>query len=407
VTTTAIENVRVFDGARTSEGVTIVFDDRIQLIGSAHEVQVPQGARRVEGAGQTVVPGLIDMHAHVQSDEWLTKYLVHGITTMKDVGNRLAPSVEWRRATTAGEILGPELLICGPVIDGPEPMWPENSFAVDDAESAVRAVDELSEARVDGVKLYVYLEPAPMRVVIERAHEHGLSVTAHLGATSASEAIGLGLDGIEHAAQGCYLDVVPAEFKLDAGARGTLGIGPFWARFMAGWARVDPESDAVRRFADLVAESDVYLTPTIVILEETLAGTNEHIRRLIDQWTPEDFAVADEGFSRVLAVVGVLHEAGALVVAGTDCLLDHEIGDSLYRELELLVSAGLSPAAALTSTTRGAARALGRVNDLGAVSVGRSADLVLVEGDPTADISDIRQVRAVFKAGQPVSAQPA
>jgi imidazolonepropionase-like amidohydrolase len=400
--TTAIANVALFDGSQRHEGLTVVFDERVTAIAPAGEAVDEAPAETIDGTGCTLLPGLVDMHVHILDPDGLPRYLEHGVTTVKDVGNHLASILAHRRAVAEGEVAGPSILLCGSMLDGPEPMWPEWSFAVGDGEAGTRAVDELVQAGVDGLKLYVYLAPGPMQAAIERAHDHGLAVTAHLGATRASEAIALGLDGVEHAAQGYYGDVVDPEHRLDAGDRVELGLGPFWARFLAGWATVDPGSDAVRRLAELVTGRGVFVCPTLVVLEQTIEETDDDLRRLTAGWAPADFDVAREAFERVLGVVGALHDAGALVVAGSDV----GIGDTLHRELELLVRAGLSPADALRAATSDAARALRR-DDLGTVAVGWRADLVLVEGDPCADVSAVRKTRAVFKDGLCVDEAPA
>jgi imidazolonepropionase-like amidohydrolase len=396
--TTAIANVAVFDGAQRHDDRTVMFDENVTVIAPGHEAAVAPAAETVDGTGCTLLPGLVDMHVHVLDPGLLPRYLEHGVTTVKDVGNELGTILEHRRAVAGGEVAGPSILLCGSMLDGPEPMWPEWAYAIADTEAGVRAVDKLAAVGVDGLKLYVYLEPEPMRAAIERAHEHGLPVTAHLGATRASEAIALGLDGVEHAAQGYYGDVVAPELRLDAGDRVVLGLGRFWARFLAGWATVDPGSDVVRRFAELIAERGVFVCPTLVVLEATIEETDDDLRRLTDGWAPEDYDVAREALEKVLGVVGALHEAGAHVVAGSDV----GAGDTLHRELELLVRAGLSPADALRAATSGAARALRR-DDLGTIAEGRRADLVLVEGDPCANVSAVRETRAVFKGGRRVA----
>ena len=198
MTATAIANVAVFDGARRRDGLTVVFDERVLAIGRAHEVPEVDPADTIDGTGCTLLPGLVDMHVHVLERDVLPRYLDHGVTAIKDVGNDLETILAHRRAVREGDVDGPTILLCGSMLDGPEPMWPEFSMAVADEDTAASAVDELARAGVDGIKLYVYLAPEHMRAAIARAHEHGLPVTAHLGATPASEAIALGLDGVEH-----------------------------------------------------------------------------------------------------------------------------------------------------------------------------------------------------------------
>lgn len=392
-TPTAIRDVALFDGVNRLEHTNVTFDERVLAVGQP----VPD-SEVIDGAGHTVLPGLVDMHVHLKEEDRLALYLEHGVTTVKDVGNNLDRVVAWRRASAAGEIAAPRIHLCGPLLDGDPPMWPDHSVVVD-AENAERTVDELARANVDALKLYVYLEPEATRTVIRRAHQRGLRVSAHLGRTKASDAVGFGLDGIEHVAQGFYADVVPPERVLDPDDRLRLGIAPFWAQFMAGWAAVDLESERVRRTVELVAENGTFVVPTLVVMERMLEAHGDpdsDLFRLVESWSDAEHATAAQGFENLVAFVGVLHEGGVTIVAGTDV----SQGESLHRELEHFVEAGLAPSDALRCATSVAADALGPASQTGRIATGRPSDLVLVDGDPLEEISAVRNVRAVFKAGR-------
>lgn len=413
---TAVTDVAVFDprSLTVEPSQTLMYAENIVWVGPMRESVIPPGCEVVSGVGATALPGLIDGHAHLTATQ-LQNYLVEGITTVRDVGNDLASVIGWRTEEHGGAVHLPRVCCCGPFLQSNPPApWAQPSVIVTDPEQASDAVDELADAGVDAVKIYLSVHEPVMARIIKRAHERGLLVTAHLGHVAASRAAVLGIDSIEHAAQGLYRDVVPADMLLEAGDRFKLGLSTFWATFMAGWASVDPAGPKVRRLVGTMVAHEVALTPTLGVLARTLevAGTPivsiadsdttdqvEHwendLRRLSGDWTREQQEVARLGFHRVQQVVGALHESGVKIVTGTDFLPT----GALTQELELLVQSGLSPAEALRSATLSAAEVIGCADRVGTLEVGRSSDFLLVDGDPTLDIGLVRAKRAVIKRG--------
>jgi hypothetical protein len=425
-TVQAITHATVFPATDTRplhDATVVIESGRFTQVGPSGAVTVPDAAASIDGRGRTVIPGLIDLHVHLKPGIF-PLFLAAGVTSVKDVGNHLDAVLAWRAAEACGELLGPRIRVCGPLLEGDPPMWPDLSEVLTDPAAAVATVDRLADAGVDGLKVYMRLKAEVMAPLIRRAHERGLPVTAHLGRVRASEAIALGLDGLEHAPQALYDDVVPAHLWRDADDRIRLGQSVFWARFVEGWAAVDPDGDAVARIVAQVVDRGVFLDATLVALDRVLVSTphermsapgvanvppevsarwDTYAQWFTQGWTERDVATARLALAKVGAVVARLHAAGGRVVTGSDAPAAFIApGFSLHHELELLVAAGLSPADALRSATATAAEVLGMHGEVGTVEVGKLADCVVVNGDPLTDISAVRNVELVFKGGQPL-----
>jgi imidazolonepropionase-like amidohydrolase len=303
--------------------------------------------------------------------------------------------------------------MCGPYVQmEPVAPWAQPSIVVRDPSAVPEVIDELLGYDVDAVKLYVSVNAQVTETLVAKAHEAGLPVTAHLGAVRATEAAGFGIDGIEHAAQGLYADLVSPRLRLEADDRFKLGLSNFWARFMAGWAEVDPESQRSVDAIAAVTRAGTSLTPTLSVLAQTLAVAGsgpptghgrtsleiwtDDLRRLSGDWTTDQIAQAHEGFQRILAAVLCFSKVGGRIVVGTDL----PPGESYAEELALLSRAGLSPAAVIRAATQDAADVIGLGSDTGSIDAGKTADLVLVKGNPLNDMGSFANVIVAIKRGQ-------
>ena len=371
----------------------LVADGVIVEVAPDGEVEPPEGTEVVELDGHTLLPGLIDLHMHLgfpQQDSGdepgpidipgvvyeMMRYapsarrelLRHGVTTVRALGDDHAWIVEMRRMLRAGELEGPRVYTSGPLFTTPGG-HPVVTFGVEpdsdtvrlpataeEARSAVRAlatgndpVDLIKVVQERGDPERLEMDPLPREVldsIVDEAHEHGLFVTAHWGSQAdLADALAAGVDGVEHME-----------------ARGVL----------EGW----PED----LLAELV-ERDVPITPTLAVTE-VATGPEPH-RRLRER-------------------LGELHDAGGRIVAGSDAAVPGvPFGAGLHRELDLLAGSGMGPRAALRAATSEAARVLG-TDRIGAIVEGRAADLLVVAGDPLADITAIREVSAVYRDGRAV-----
>jgi imidazolonepropionase-like amidohydrolase len=402
----AIAGARLFDPrtGTTLPGTTVVVSsDRILAVGRDGEVEVPRGAEVVQARGRALLPGLWDLHTHVSALDGLL-HLAAGVTAVRDLANDVDELAELERRWDSGELLGPRVFKAG-FIDGPGPYAGPTKVLVDTEEEAVAAVDRYAELGYGQIKVYSSLDPALVPAILERAKRHGLRVSGHIPfGMTAEEAVRAGFDEIQH-----------ANFLVLNFLEGVDTRTP--ARFTevaAKGAELDLGSERVRSFIALLAEKKTVVDPTVAVFEGMLTARPGQV-------SPGYAAVAGrfpaqlqrsmragglpvpegldqryrDSFGTLLGFVRDLHRAGVPLVAGTDALA----GFSLHRELELYVAAGIPAPDVLRIATLGAAEVLGRQGDLGTVEPGKLADLILVDGDPAAEISDLRRVALTLKGG--------
>lgn len=367
------------------DAVVLVRGDRIEAVGNREEVVVPANARVIELDGQTVAPGLWDMHAHLAQVEWGPVYLAAGITTVRDVGNDIDFVRAMRDASASGQGPAPRILVAG-VIFGDE------VSTVDEAKALVRAYHN---ARFEQIKIYSFVKPDLVPAITEQAHALGMSVTGHIpqgmDLFSATEA---GMDQVNH------ISFVAAVMVRDSEAGGDpvpVGPGSLEGAGVIEWLAerrivVDPTIALYELHGRSTDEPIASFEPGAARVAPELAGPLEGIGR-----PPDEAEAAREAHERRLAILRALHEAGVPIVAGTDMAIP---GHSLYRELELYVEAGFTPIEALRAATAAAAAAMGLEDESGTIEVGKRADLIVLEKDPLADINNIRSVRTVISGGR-------
>ena len=196
-----LDNVRIIDGgggAPIEHGRIVIERDRIARLGPAATIPVPAGAETVDLSGRTVIPGLIDLHFHIENDPKLAlRQLSHGITAFRDPGQWDEQFVELRRMIAADGIPGPRIFTTGPHIDGENPAYPADSVVARDAEEARRQAELSIRRGASALKIYYRLPFASAKAVIDVCHAHGIPCTAHLELLDARELIAAGLDGID------------------------------------------------------------------------------------------------------------------------------------------------------------------------------------------------------------------
>ena len=386
-------------------GMTVlVLGERIAAVGADGTIAIPAGAETVDARGKTLLPGLWDMHAHVGDLDGPLN-LAAGVTTVRDLANDIEGLLERRRRWDAGEALGPRILLGG-FIDGPGPYAGPTKVLVDTPDEARAAVDRYADLGYEQIKLYSSLKPELVSVIAARAHERGLRVSGHVPAfMTAEQAVLQGYDEIQH------LNMLLLNFWPDVGDTRTP------ARFVEPAERtadLDLDGEPVRRFIALLREHDVVIDPTINIFEELFTAREGEVstgwRSVAERLPPQVRRGLTAGgipvpegkderyrasFRKSLELLGRLHRAGVRLVPGTDA----PAGFALHRELELWVEAGIPAAAALQAATLGSARVMGREAELGSIAPGKLADLILVPGDPTADVSRLRAVETVVRGG--------
>jgi len=416
----ALIGATVFDGTSPLpqlDQVIIIRNDKIEAIGSRAEVDVPRRMRTVDLTGKFIVPGLIDGHVHLQ--RWtLPRFLAAGVTSVRDVHGPFDSIIALREQANLGSLTSPRIFSAGAMIDA-APATYSDAFVIGGANEARKAVDKLAVTGVDYVKTYTRITPELMRAIVDEAQTFGLRVTAHLGLIDAVTAGDMGVRSIEHMS-GVPEATVTNNAALFAAHR--EGFFPGWTAFEKAWAGLD--STAMARVAEKLVAARVIIVPTLV-LHETLSRLDDaaimqdsSLRVVPDSeisrwnvpgmvaragWTAADFSDFRASRPNEDLFVRIYRASGGKVVAGTDAANQLIVpGQSLIRELELLVQAGFSNTDALFAATRDAALLLG-ADSLGALVPGRKADLVILARDPLTDIGNLRSIQQVMVRGHLMS----
>ncbi|HEY3027361.1 MAG TPA: amidohydrolase family protein [Pyrinomonadaceae bacterium] len=385
--TVAIVGATLIDGhggEPLHDAAVVIRGERIIAVGKRAAINIPAGAEVFDANGLTLLPGLIDSHFHIDGDDGLPAlYLTHGVTSVRDPG-QWTEAYDGARKRTAPV---PRLFLCGPHLDSPPAAYPKDSFIVRDAEETRLAVNRFADEGASAIKVYFRLPLALIRVATETAHARGLPVTSHLEIVDAGDAIRAGVDGVEHATSfgTALLPLREAEkyrqaVLADNNARRE-------GRYQV-WNAIDLDSPRARALFKLIVDRGTVVSPTLAVFERQRGDkdtTEMHVR----------------AFKQMEAFVGRVYRAGAHVVVGSHSDVPHaKRGWAYQRELELLVESGLTPMQAIVAGTMENARFFRSADRLGSVEAGKLADLVLVEGDPLKNISDMRRVKHVMLNGQ-------
>ncbi len=384
--TIAIVGATLIDGRGgpvIPDAVVIVRGDRIVAVGQRKSVTIPPGAEVVDANGLTLLPGLIDAHFHIDGDDPLPAlFLSHGVTSLRDPGQWIEAYDAARKAPAAV----PRLFLCGPHLDSPPPAYPADSYIVRDADETRLAVNRFVDQGASAIKVYFRLPLALIKVAIDTAHSRGVPVMGHLEIVDARDAINAGIDGIEHATSfgTALLPLREAEkyrqaMLADNNARRE-------GRYQV-WNKIDLTTPQAKSLVKLIADRGVFVSPTLAVFE----------RQPGDKDTT---GVHVHAFRQMEAFVRLAKSAGAKVVVGSHSDVPHaKRGWAYQRELELLVESGLTPMEAILAGTMENARYF-RIDDrLGSVEVGKVADLILIQGDPLKDISNMRRIKRVMLNG--------
>lgn len=388
---TAIMGGRLIDGTgrpAIENAVVILKDGKIAAAGPAASITVPKGAEFVDAKGKSVLPGLWEMHAHFEQVEWGPIYLATGVTTARDVGNEREFIVAARDAIAAGRGIGPRLVMAG-VVDGSGP-FSLGVIRVDTPEQAREQVQQYKAGGFQQIKIYSSVKPDILKVVTAEAHRLGMTVTGHIPfGMNAIQGIEDGMDQINHVE---YLTPLMVDPKSQT---------------------IDPDAPNVKKVIKLLLEHHIVVDDTLALMEVILhpldhpiSGFEPGILKVAPELRealetmgvpPQKGEQMATVFRSMVATVRVLHQAGVPIVAGTDQTVP---GFSLDREIELHVQAGFTPMEAIQSATLVAARAMGMDKDSGTIEPGKRADVIVVDGNPLENISDIRKVSTVFAGGR-------
>lgn len=397
----AIVHVRMIDGrgGPAIEEATIVLRGKtIEYAGPATGANVPADAQVIAGAGRTALPGLADLHVHLQGawdgtsvdllgyQRYLNAMLYAGVTTLMDTGNYQPWILQLRQEQAAGRLAGPRIYCVGAMIDATDPAWPDLAYALTSRYQIPAFVERDKQAKVDMIKAYANLSDRMMRALVQEAKKAGLRVVVDQWDRNGSpDLVATGIAGFAHAPTRKMSGEDIAFYKEN----GLFDISTM----------VVHESFARTRYAD----PQFWKEPLIV--DTTPPWFIEELREFANKPQTEDekkeTARATEEFEESVRNVKKLWDAGVLLAAGTDSPYPGVYhGEGLHHELELMVKAGLTPLEAIQSATYNAARIEKAENEWGSLQKGLRATLLLVNGQPDKNISDTRKIEMVIQDGR-------
>jgi imidazolonepropionase-like amidohydrolase len=393
----------------------LVDGDRIAAVGPEADARATPEAHVLEVSGRTIVPGLIDLHVHSTFPSEMTGYLTHGVTGIRYAGIDLPAWHAISARVAAGDPVGPRLHNLGPMLDRRPPSWPMWSEPIDSPEEARQTADRLLDVeRTDGLIAVQQITPPDLRAIVEAAHSRGQPVVGQLWRTDAAEAAAIGIDQLDNTARIAASRVYRGDRLFSyRSVADRLGI-------LSGlWLTID--WDETQRLMEAMVRHGVAHGPTFVVMEQeinlhhevledspafrTLFGPAEHaawaefVDRMSGGWTPLDRDNWLRSLDARREWLRRFHAMGGRIVVGTDMPFG---GLVIVRELQILHEIGLSNIEAIAAATGQAARVMRR-DDLGTIEAGRLADLVVVDGDPVADLAALRQISLVLLGGQRVA----
>jgi imidazolonepropionase-like amidohydrolase len=377
------------------------------------------GAVLIDGKGKFLIPGLWDMHVHMVFGDWFPRgkevtlplFIANGITGVRDMGGELEVLQQWRKEISAGTLIGPSIVMSGPMLDGPQPRFP-SSIAVKTPEDGRRAVDDLKRRGADFIKLQSLIPRDAVFAIADEAKKQGITFVGHVpDAVRASEASNAGQKSFEHLI-GIFEGSSPLEDEFIKGAKSE---GKFLSTY-------DPKR-AAALFA-LLAKNQTWQCPTLVwerggnLIDKTDFARDTRAKYAPTYWkevtwkrftdeimhdfNTDDLATRKAFVAKELEVVNAMHHAGIPFLAGTDTPPGVYIfpGFSLHEELQRFVAAGFTPMEALQTATLNPAKFLGLDKELGTIEKGKLADLVLLDANPLDDISNTQKISAVIVNGR-------
>ena len=394
--TIVLDHARVIDGTgappRDDMRIVVQGDRIVSVQRESEAAAIPPDAQRIDLAGRVVIPGLIDLHFHVERDPKLAvRQLANGVTSFRDPGQWIDQFDSLKTIMRSEQLPGPRMALAGPHIDGERPAYPLDAVVARDPEEARLAAERNIADGATALKIYFRLPLASAMAVVRVCKAHDVPCTAHLEIVDARDLLAAGLDGIEHITS-FGTSVVPfrrAEryrqaVLADNGARSDGRYALFADADLAG-------ADA-RRLYEVLERTHPFVNPTLAVFE-VRAGTPREGRK-------QDPAVDLKGYAQMKALTLAAFQHGARITLGGHSTVPFaDRGEAPWREVELLVESGLTPLQAITAATQTAAASLRRPTGLGTIEAGTLADLVVLGQDPSQDIRAIRSVQRVMSNG--------
>jgi len=410
-TPTLVDHALLFDsvaGKYVPDQAVLIMGGKVAKVGPGGSIAAPAGATVIDGRGKTILPGLWDAHRHTGGDDYnLLQNLATGMTNYRSPGSMIDETQSLVKRRASGDLLAPDGKT-SIIIDRKDPLAAQGALTVTSAQEAIEAVRKVKAAGMWGVKFYTSMNPAWIAPAAAEAHKLGLHVHGHIPAGMRPlEAVRAGYDEITHI-NFIMMQAMPQAIVDKANTAARLE-GP--AKY---GKDVDLDSPEMKAFYAELAKRGTWIDPTLTVWEPLMTSDGTAIPpeyapfekiappgvargwkisgyKLFDGLTRDDFR---KSFRKMVDVVGRLHKAGVPIVAGTD-----GYGLELVRELELYQEAGLTNAEALQTATINPARLTGMDKEVGSIAVGKTADIILVDGDVSQDIRKLRRVLTVFEDG--------
>ena len=442
-----VKNVRIVDvvDETVSEGLKdiLIERNRIKRIADAGQIKTSGETTVHDANGAYIIPGLWDMHAHPDDPEvWrfdpkndqktllIPQFVVHGVTGIRDMAGDMNLINEWRSKIKKGELIGPQIVAGGPLLDGPNPMW-DGSVGIKDPNTVAHIADSLIESGVDFLKVYSLL-PRDIYLALQKyANEKGYTVAGHVPFTvKPSEAAIAGIDCQEH-----FLEILKeVSSKAEEIANGTLDYGDRTSRLERTIYRRNLILDTydkkkARKLYKLFAEKNTWHTPTISMwfknahYEEEVKKdaalfdylpnyletywksyeVNDHLQARL----PRILDYKKKEVNKYLEIIKEMHEHGVKLLAGTDVGANPLCwpGIAVHNELKMMVQAGLTPGQALQTATINPAVYLKMENDLGTIEEGKIANMVIMPNNPLESINALDQISMVINQGMALDAE--
>ncbi|WP_066806985.1 amidohydrolase family protein [Sphingomonas asaccharolytica] len=409
-TPTLVDNVLMFDsvaGTYLPNRAVLISNGKVAAVGAAGSIKAPTGAVVVDGRGKTLLPGLWDSHQHVGDDWNLLQNVATGMTNYRSPGSLIEDALSIYKRRAAGDLLAPDGKI-SVIVDRKDPLAAQGALTVSSAAETIAAVDKIKAAGLWGVKFYTSMNPAWIAPGAAEAHKLGLHVHGHVPAGMRPlDAVRAGYDEVTHI-NFIMMQAMPQDVVDKANTAARLE-GP--AKY---GKDVDLDSPTMKAFYAELATRKTIIDPTLTVWEPLMTSDGSALSPeyapfaevappsvargwkiagypLFGGLTRDDFR---KSFVKMVDLVGRLHQAGVPIVAGTD-----GYGLELVRELELYQQAGLTNAESLQTATIVPARMTGMDGRVGSIAPGKTADIILVDGDVSKDLTNLRHVRTVFLDG--------
>ncbi len=413
-TPTLVDHVLMFDsvaGRYVPDRAVLIADGKVAAVGAAGSIKPPPGAVMMNGRGKTLTPGLWDSHQHVGEDWNLLQNVATGMTNYRSPGTMIDDALSIYRRRASGDLLAPDGKI-SVIIDRKDPLAAQGALTVSSAAEAIAAVDNIKASGLWGVKFYTSMNPEWIAPAAAEAHKLGLHVHGHVPAGMRPlDAVRAGYDEVTHI-NFILMQAMPQDVVDKSNTAARLE-GP--ARY---GKDVDLDAPAMKAFYAELSQRQTIIDPTLTVWEPLMTSDGSAISpeyapfaeiappAVARSWKIGGYPLSEgltrddyrRSFAKMVDLVGRLHRAGVRIVAGTD-----GYGLELVRELELYQQAGLSNAEALQTATIIPARMTGMADRTGSIETGKTADIILVDGDVSKDLANLRHVDTVFLDGYRLS----